>query len=127
MLAQLTQIDYDRDMALIAIDDAHTKERILGVARLMTKLSGTDPEFAVTVGDPWQGRGIGETLMAHLIGVARERHLPFMWGVVMAENTHMLALAKKLGAKISKIPRESEYEVRIDLRQVPMDRMTGLR
>jgi acetyltransferase len=119
MLAQLTQIDYDRDIALVGIDDSQPQERILGVARLMTRLSGTDPEFAVTVGDPWHRKGIGAALMKRLIHIARERGLPHMWGVVLAENTHMLALARKLGAKISKVSGANEYEVKIDLKELP--------
>ena len=76
---------------------------MLDVARLMTKPGGLKPEFAVVVSDRWQGKGIGATLMEHLIAIAKERDIESVWGLVLAENTHMLALARKLGFSISRI------------------------
>jgi len=116
MLARFTQVDYDRDMALVAMEQSQPEEKILGVARLMSKAGGIEPEFAVVVGDPWQGKGIGATLMEHLIGIAKERDMESIWGFVLAENTHMLALARKLGFAISKVPGEAQYELRTDLK-----------
>ncbi len=54
--------------------------------------------------------------MEHLIGIARERGVESIWGLVLAENTHMLALARKLGFAISRVPGEAEYELRADLK-----------
>lgn len=121
MLVLFTQIDYDRDMALVAIDNTQPKEKILGVARLMSKPGGVKPEFAVVVGDRWQGKEIGATLMEHLIAIAKERDIESLWGLVLAENTHMLALARKLGFSISRIPGENQYELKIDLRSIDSD------
>ena len=114
-LAYFTQIDYDRDMALVAIHKTKQGERILGVARLMTKPGGTDPEFAVAVGDPWHGKGVGAALMKSLLNIAKERGVESIWGTVLGQNTHMLALAHKLGFHVSKVPRSREYELRINL------------
>ena len=111
MLASLTQIDYDRDMALVAIDTTQKEERMLGVARLMSDPGGTKPEFAVLVGDPWQGQGIGASLMEHLIAIAKERGIKSLWGLALAENTNMLAFAQKMGFKISRIPDCHEYRM----------------
>ena len=116
MLARFTQLDYDRDMALVAMEQSQPEEKILGVARLMSKAGGIEPEFAVVVGDPWQEKGIGVALMEHLIGIAKERSMESIWGLVLAENTHMLSLARKLGFDISKVPGEAQYELRTDLR-----------
>ncbi len=116
MLPRFTQLDYDRDMALVAMEQSQPEEKILGVARLMSKAGGIEPEFAVVVGDPWQGKGIGVALMEHLIGIAKERGVASIWGLVLAENTHMLALARKLGFDISKVPGEAQYELRTDLK-----------
>jgi len=114
MLAQLTQIDYDRDMALVAIDNTHSEEKMLGVARLMSYPGGTKAEFAVLVGDPWQGKGIGATLMKQLIAIAKERGTESVWGLALAENTNMLALGRKMGFKISRIPDCHEYRMEMD-------------
>ena len=116
MLARFTQLDYDRDMALVAMERSQPEEKILGVASLMSKAGGIEPVFAVVVGDPWQGKGIGVALMEHLIAIARERGMASICGFVLAENTHMLALARKFGFDISKVPNEAQYELRKDLR-----------
>jgi acetyltransferase len=119
MLALFTQIDYDRDIALVAMATAEKKERILGVSRLMGEPGGRRAEFAVTVADPWQGKGIGAALMERLIQIARERGIESLWGLVLSENTHMLALGKKLGFSISRVPGESQYKLTIELDSPP--------
>jgi len=116
MLARFTQLDYDRDMALVAMEQSQSEEKILGVARLMSKAGGIEPEFAVVVGDPWQGKGVGVALMENLIAIAKKRGMESIWGLVLAENTHMLALARKLGFDISRVPGEAQYELRTDLK-----------
>ncbi len=115
-LAYFTQIDYDRDMALVAIHNDKQGKKMLGVARLMTKPGGTEPEFSVTVGDAWHGKGIGAVLMEHLLNIAKKRGIQSIWGTVLAENTQMLALARKSGFHISRVPRTNEYDLKIDLR-----------
>jgi len=112
MLARFTQIDYDRDMALVAMEAGQPEERILGVARLMSKAGGLEPEFAVVVGDPWQGKGVGAALMAHLIDIAKARGMTSIWGIALAENTQMIALARKLGFSVTRVPGEAQYELR---------------
>jgi len=116
MLAYFTQIDYDLDMALVALDKTQPEEKILGVARLMTKPGGARPEFAVAVGDPWQGKGIGASLMEHLIAIAKERGIESIWGNVLFENTHMIALGRKLDFAVSSVSGENYYELEMDLR-----------
>jgi len=115
MLASLTQIDYDHDMALVAFDRNGKEDKILGVARFMTKPGETKPGFAVTVGDPWQGKRIGETLMKQLLAIARERGIPSLWGVVLAENVNMLSLVKEMGGELKRSSDVDGYDVRIHL------------
>jgi acetyltransferase len=118
MLARFTQIDYDRDMAVVALDCTHEEEKMLGVARFMGYPDGERGEIAVAVGDPWQGKGVGAALMQHLIAIARERGFEALWGIVMAENTHMLALARRVGAQVSLIPGTGQYELKINLKEI---------
>jgi GNAT superfamily N-acetyltransferase len=61
MLARFTQIDYDREIALVAIDEESETDNMLGVARIIGDPDGKTGEFAVLVGDAWQGKGIGGT------------------------------------------------------------------
>ena len=100
MLARFTQIDYDRDMAFIATLDEKGSEREIGVARYVTNADGESCEFAVTVADEWQRRGLGRRFLTLLIEVARARGLREMIGHVLAENRAMLALCASLGFSI---------------------------
>jgi acetyltransferase len=118
MLARFTQIDYDRDMAVVALDYTHEEEKMLGVARFMGNPDGKRGEIAVAVGDPWQGKGVGATLMQQLITIAKERGFETLSGIVLAENTHMLALARSVGAQVSFIPGTGQYEIKIDLKEI---------
>ena len=97
MLSRFTQIDYDREMALIALADVDGAERQVGVARYVTYLDGRGCEFSIVVSDAWQNRGLATELLRRLIDVARDRGLEEMDGVVLRENRGMLALAKELG------------------------------
>jgi acetyltransferase len=102
MLARFTQIDYDREMALVAISDRDGHEVEIGVARFVTNPDSESCEFAVVVGDAWQGTGLGRRLMNSLIGIARKSGLKSMVGYVLADNRRMLALCAKLGFEIAK-------------------------
>jgi acetyltransferase len=115
MLARFTQIDYDRDIALVAIQEAGTDEKMLGVARYFLTRDQQHAEFAVIVGDPWQGLGIGAALLQRVLDIAKERKIKSIWGSVLAENTQMLKLSRKLGFEIRKTPDVSEYEVKLTL------------
>ena len=116
MLIRFTQIDYSKDMALVAIDLAEKKEKILAVARFISKPDQSDTEFAVVVRDEWQGKGVGRVLLENLIVIARDRKVGSMSGFVLTENIHMLSLVRKLGFHISKVPGEDQYFVKIDLK-----------
>lgn len=115
MLARFTQIDYDREIALIALDAAAAEEVMLGVARVITARGGREAEFSVLVGDPWQGLGIGAELLLRCLRIVKARGVERVWGLVLTENTHMLALGKKLGFQVRRVPEAGEYELQIDL------------
>jgi acetyltransferase len=121
MLARFTQIDYDREIAMVAILEAQDKEKMLGVARVILEWNQKDAEFAVLVGDPWQGRGIGAALLKRCLAVAKERGYTFIHGTVLAENTQMLRLGKKLNFHIHRISGANEYELKMNLAEVVLD------
>ncbi|MGD1984152.1 MAG: bifunctional acetate--CoA ligase family protein/GNAT family N-acetyltransferase, partial [Chromatiaceae bacterium] len=98
MLARFTQIDYDREMALVAVINEHTQDaRILGVARYVSNPDKQSCEFALTVADEWQQKGIGRQLMQRLMTVARDRGIEIMQGDVLSQNSKMLRLCERLG------------------------------
>jgi acetyltransferase len=119
MLARFTQIDYDRELALVAVKKSNEEsegEKILGVGRLISDPDLTTAEFAVLVGDPWQGKGIGTKLLERCIAIAKERSIRTLWGTVLAENTTMLALCHKLGFTITKGSDATEYRLEMNLK-----------
>ena len=97
MLVRFTQIDYDREMALIAVLEQDDKEIELGVCRYIINPDGETCEFALVVGDAWQHKGIGLKLMSCLFDVARHKGLKVMEGEVLATNRSMLGLVERLG------------------------------
>ncbi|MBU0994291.1 MAG: GNAT family N-acetyltransferase [Proteobacteria bacterium] len=118
MLARFTQIDYDREMALVAITESGGTEKMLGVSRIITMPGREKAEFSVVVADKWQGKGIGAALLTKCLQISRERQVYDIYGLVLYENTTMIALSKKLGFKMTRSPDAHAYEMTIDLRQV---------
>jgi acetyltransferase len=112
MLARFTQIDYDREMALVAVIGEQTPEAsIIGVARYVRNPDRLTCEFALTVADEWQGKGIGRKLMQRLMAIARDRGLDIMEGDVLRENAKMRKLCEKLGFRTLRHPQSAEIVV----------------
>jgi acetyltransferase len=88
---------------------------MLGVARVIIGRNPKEAEFSVAVGDPWQGNGIGAALLKRCLSTAKARGVERVNGFVLAENTQMLALGRKLGFSIKKVADAGEYELTIDL------------
>jgi acetyltransferase len=97
MLARFTQIDYDREMALVAIAGEGDGEREVAVCRYVRLVDGRSCEFAIAVADEWQGRGLGTHMMRRLIDAARERGIESMVGWVLGTNAPMVELCRRLG------------------------------
>ena len=117
MIARFTQIDYDREIALVALIGSHTQEKMLGVARIISERNLKDAEFSIVVGDKWQGKGIGAALLQKCLVIAGNHGIERVHGIVLAENTQMLSLGKKLGFQRQKVLGAHEYELRIDFRK----------
>jgi acetyltransferase len=107
MLDHFTQIDYDREMALIAVVRENEQETEVGVARYVVNADGISCEFALAVADAWQRHGIGSLLLQTLIEVARARGLQAMEGIVMAGNHKMLGLVNALGFSVRTEPGDA--------------------
>ena len=102
LAARLTQIDYDREMALVLTESGPAgRMPILGIARLHADPDIENAEFAVVVRSDVQGRGFGFLLMSRLIDYARKRGLRFLFGSVLRDNQTMLALCRELGFAMS--------------------------
>ena len=97
MLIRFTQIDYDREMAFIAVVQQDGEDVEIGVARYVMNPDRHSCEFALVVADQWQKKGIGSYLMTQLMQAAKNRGFDTMMGEVLADNEHMLDLAQRLG------------------------------
>ena len=120
LAARLTQIDYDREMAFVLLDepaqseDAGTGQTVgapefehaLGVVRMSADPDFETAEFAITIRSGKQNRGYGHLLLARLIDYARQRGLSELYGQVLSDNRHMIDLGRSLGFKATAIPEE---------------------
>ncbi len=109
MLARFTQIDYDREMALIAVVKEHTAEaRFVGVARYVGNPDRRSCEFALTVADELQRQGVGRELMKRLMEVARDRGIEVMEGEVLSNNSKMIRMCEQLGFRVARVADEPD-------------------
>ena len=103
MLAKFTQIDYDREIALVATDEEEGRERVIGVARSIHHIDGLSAELAVVVGDSWHGKGVGACLFKRCMDISLERGVRKLEAYILPENRVMRSLAKKLGWKCESV------------------------
>jgi acetyltransferase len=100
-LARMTQIDYDREMAFVAIgQDGVFSQQILGVVRAISNPDQSDAEFAILVRSDLKGLGLGKLMMEKIVRYAKERGIGQLSGMTMPSNRGMINLAKRLGFKI---------------------------
>ena len=97
LIRRLTDIDYEHDVAFIALITQEGAQREIGVCRFSMSDDRRSCEFAVTVADEWQKKGLGSILMRHLIDVARARGVRKMISIDAADNSAMSDLARFLG------------------------------
>lgn len=111
MLERAVHPEPGREFALVAVAGEGPDETIVGGARAVLEADGQTCEFAVVVADDWSGRGLASRMLRELVGVAKAVGLKWMVGYVLATNTAMLALAKRLGFEIG--PSEEGPTVRV--------------
>ncbi|CNB77054.1 putative acetyltransferase [Yersinia intermedia] len=99
-LANMTQIDYDREMAFVAVRQKNDGPEIIGVTRALSDPDNIDAEFAVLVRSDLKGLGLGSELLEKMIQYTRSHGLTRLTAVTMPNNRGMIGLAKKLGFSI---------------------------
>ncbi len=118
MLARFTLIDYDREMALVAVRKERSAnadgeiaetERIVGISQYVTNVDQTSCEFSLVVADDMTGKGLGSRLMESVMDVAREKGLAEIEGIVLAKNPGMLKLMKNLGFAIKPFAEDPDF------------------
>lgn len=117
LAARLTQIDYDRELALIAFtldESGKPTGEAMGVVRIMADPDNDRGEYSVIVRSDFQRRGLGRILMDRIVAHAHQRGLKQIFGYVLDDNAAMLKLCTELGFRIAKIvgePGVSEVEL----------------
>jgi acetyltransferase len=106
LTARLTQIDYDREMAFIAVNE--TNGQTVGVARLACDPDGRSAEFAVIVQADMKGRGLATHLMHRLVAWARTRGLTEVVGQILADNQPMLTFIRHQGFSVRRMADDPE-------------------
>lgn len=99
-LANFTQIDYDREMAFVAVRQTDTELQIIGVSRALINPDNTDAEFAILIRSDLKGVGLGKILMQKIIDYCRHKGTKQISGMTMPTNRGMLMLAQKMGFKL---------------------------
>jgi acetyltransferase len=103
-VARLTQIDYARAMAFVAIDE--TSGALLGVVRLHADANYESGEYAILIRSDLKGHGLGWLLMQLMVEYARSEGIRTIKGQVLRENTMMLDMCRELGFRIASDPEE---------------------
>ncbi|MDO5653456.1 MAG: bifunctional acetate--CoA ligase family protein/GNAT family N-acetyltransferase [Brachymonas sp.] len=121
MLSRFALIDYDREMALVAVlrdtedldnNGAPDKpDRIIAVSRYVTNPDSNSCEFSLLVADDFAGKGIGSRMMRSIMDVAREKGLKEIIGLVLAKNTGMLRLMTSLGFAIKTYEEDPDFKL----------------
>ena len=113
-IARLTQIDYDREMAFVAVRE-ETGETV-GVARLVREFGSDEGEFAIAVQPDAKGGGLARHLMERLIAWGRSQGMREMVGQILSDNRPMLAFVRRLGFTVRRVTGEPDItEARLAL------------
>ncbi len=110
MLVRFTQIDYSREMALVAVAEEDGQEVELGVTRFAINPDGESCDFALVIADRMRGKGLGNKLMTALMDAARSKGLKVMEGEVLKSNTSMLKLMQRLNFSIEASPDDDSVK-----------------
>jgi acetyltransferase len=103
-ISRYTQIDYDREMAFIAVaTNPDGTAEILGVVRAVIEAARSSAEFAIIVRSDIKGRGLGQVLLEKMIRYCRERGLGVLRGQALASNSRMIDLARRLGFTVGAV------------------------
>jgi acetyltransferase len=118
MLSRFTLIDYDREMALVAVlrersfgaDGGSTEiDRIVGVSRYVIAPDQQRCEFSLVVAEDMKGKGLGARLMESIMEAARERGLGEIFGLVLRSNAPMLKLMRGMGFEVKRFDEDPDF------------------
>jgi acetyltransferase len=115
MLARYTQIDYDREIAIIAELNEGNRKKMAGVVRLIADPYNETAEYAIVIGDPWHNQGLGTAMTRYILEIARMRGIKKVYAYVLDDNSAMLDLFRKFDFSFRKEEDLWRAELRLDL------------
>lgn len=111
MLTRYTQIDYDREIAIIAEITEDGIRKMIGVVSVIADPYNESAEYSIVIGDPWWGQGLGTMMSRYILEIARKRGIKKVYAYLLEDNDVMLHIFKKFGF----IQKKEEDLYRIEL------------
>ncbi len=102
-LIRYTQIDYDREIAIIAEVTENGKQMMAGVVRLIADQYNETAEFAIVIADPWQNQGLGNKFTDYICKIAKARGIQKIYANILANNHIMLHMFRERGFNMIKV------------------------
>jgi len=115
-MSRFTHIDYDREIAIIAVIEQEGEEEMIGVVRIIEDAWGESAEYAILIADKWQGKGLGNLLTDYILDIARERNIQKVVASVLPTNAGMIHMFEERDFKFDKSSMEI-YEVELPLEE----------
>jgi len=109
-------IDYDREIAIVAELSEENRKRILGVGRLSIEPDGKSGELAFIIGDQWQGQGLGTKIVDYVLEIAKEMGVETVYAIMLPDNRRALNLTKKMGFKLEHL-NDDTFKGILDLKE----------
>ncbi len=106
-MARYCNIDYDREMTMVAEITRDKERRLIGMIRLVVEPDGESGEIAAVVGDPWQNLGLGSKMLDCIIEIGGDMGLKRIFGEIMAENTRMIHIFHTRGFEMKPVDEET--------------------
>ncbi len=117
MIERFTQLDYSKEMAIVAEVKNKEEKQIIAVARIAAcKPNDKDAEFAIIVTDSWQGKGLGKIMTNYILNVAADLGYENIHAYLFSNNKAMARILTKIGFKFSK-ENEQIIKGQLELKQ----------
>jgi len=113
-------IDYDREIAIVAEIVENDKRKILGVTRLSIESDEKSGEIAFLVSDYWQGLGLGTKMVDYVLDIAKEKGMESVHSIILQDNYRALSLSKKMGFKIEYL-NDGTVKAELNLKEEDID------
>ncbi len=113
-------IDYDREIAIVAELTEEGRRKILGVGRLSIEPDGKSGELAFIVSDKWQGLGLGTKMVDYVLEIAKEMGVETVYAIMLPDNRRALNLTKKMGFKLEYL-NDGTVKGILDLKEESLD------